>query len=121
MGVSSETLAHLEDDLNTPAVLSHLFALAEIAQKDGSIGQDATRQILADCLFLGVDPFRSIRSLRSLKSPSETALIEVLIGERNAARKVRNFKEADRIRDELLAKGIVLMDGPSGTTWEVKR
>ena len=40
---------------------------------------------------------------------------------RNAARKAKNFKESDRIRDELLAKGIVLKDGPDGTTWEVKR
>jgi cysteinyl-tRNA synthetase len=43
------------------------------------------------------------------------------IAARNAARKAKNFKEADRIRDELLAKGIVLKDGPTGTTWEVKR
>jgi cysteinyl-tRNA synthetase len=40
---------------------------------------------------------------------------------RNEARKAKNFKESDRIRDELLAKGIVLKDGPTGTTWEVKR
>jgi len=40
---------------------------------------------------------------------------------RNDARKAKNFKESDRIRDELAAKGIVLKDGPTGTTWEVKR
>jgi cysteinyl-tRNA synthetase len=44
-----------------------------------------------------------------------------LIVKRNAARKAKNFKESDRIRDELAAKGIVLKDGPTGTTWEVKR
>jgi cysteinyl-tRNA synthetase len=47
--------------------------------------------------------------------------IERLIEARNEARKTKNFKESDRIRDELAAKGIVLKDGPSGTTWEVKR
>jgi len=43
------------------------------------------------------------------------------IAARNDARKAKNFKESDRIRDELAAKGIVLKDSPSGTTWEVKR
>jgi cysteinyl-tRNA synthetase len=43
------------------------------------------------------------------------------VAARNAAREAKNFKEADRIRDVLLAKGIVLKDGPEGTTWEVKR
>ena len=47
--------------------------------------------------------------------------IVLAIAARNAARKAKNFKEADRIRDELLAKGIVLKDGPDGTVWEVKR
>ena len=37
------------------------------------------------------------------------------------ARAEKNFAESDRIRDELLARGIVLKDGPQGTTWEVKR
>jgi cysteinyl-tRNA synthetase len=49
------------------------------------------------------------------------AEIEAQIERRNAARKAKNFKESDRIRDELAAKGIVLKDGPQGTTWEVKR
>ena len=40
---------------------------------------------------------------------------------RKAARAAKNFAESDRIRDELLARGIVLKDGPQGTTWEVKK
>ena len=49
------------------------------------------------------------------------AEISTAIEARNAARKAKNFAESDRIRDELLVKGIVLKDGPNGTTWEVKR
>ena len=47
--------------------------------------------------------------------------LEAAIAARQAARKAKDFKESDRIRDQLLAKGIVLKDGPAGTTWEVKR
>ena len=44
-----------------------------------------------------------------------------LIEARNAARKVKNFKESDRIRDELAAMGVVLKDTKDGTTWEIAR
>ena len=43
------------------------------------------------------------------------------IAARLAARKAKDFAESDRIRDDLLAKGIVLKDGPDGTSWEIKR
>jgi cysteinyl-tRNA synthetase len=51
----------------------------------------------------------------------EDGAIETLVEARNDARKAKNFAESDRIRDELLAKGIVLKDTPQGTTWEVKQ
>ena len=51
----------------------------------------------------------------------DEAEIERLIAERNAARAAKNWAEADRIRDALAARGIILKDGPQGTTWEVKR
>ena len=47
--------------------------------------------------------------------------IERLIAARNAARREKNFREADRIRDELAAMGVVLKDSKDGTTWEVAR
>ena len=41
--------------------------------------------------------------------------------QRNAARKAKDFKESDRIRDELAAMGVVLKDSKDGTTWEIAR
>jgi len=47
--------------------------------------------------------------------------IDALVSARNAARKARDFKESDRIRDELAAMGVVLKDSKNGTTWEIAR
>ncbi len=53
---------------------------------------------------------------------SMTEQIELrLIAARNAARKAKDFKESDRIRDELAKKGVVLKDTKDGTTWEIAR
>jgi cysteinyl-tRNA synthetase len=47
--------------------------------------------------------------------------IVILIEARAAARKAKNFKESDRIRDELATMGVVLKDSKDGTTWEIAR
>ena len=52
--------------------------------------------------------------------PMLTQSVQQYIDDRDAARKAKNFAESDRIRDELLAAGIILEDGPSGTTWRRK-
>jgi len=68
--------------------------------------------------FLG---FSNVQLKIAGKARVDAVAIADAITARNAARKARDFKESDRIRDDLLAKGIVLKDGPEGTTWEVKR
>ena len=55
------------------------------------------------------------------KARMDTAAIAAAIAARKAARKAKNFRESDRIRDELLSNGIVLKDGPQGTTWDVQK
>ena len=51
----------------------------------------------------------------------DPAAINARIADRNAARKAKDFKESDRIRDELAKKGVVLKDTKDGTTWEIAR
>ena len=86
----------------------------------------AARQLAAGLSFLGIDtrlydPRWVQHQTKQGLSPDLRDEAEKLIDARNAARKAKNFAESDRIRDELLAKGIVLKDGPDGTIWEVKR
>jgi cysteinyl-tRNA synthetase len=95
----------LSDDLNTPAAIASLHQAEPLALA-GGLG------------FLG---FSNVQLKIANKTEVDTVAIADAIAARNAARKARDFKESDRIRDELLAKGIVLKDGPEGTTWEVKR
>jgi cysteinyl-tRNA synthetase len=77
----------------------------------------AGRGVAVDISYDGYVTFQPL----AMPNPFEGGAIQRLIEARNTARKEKNFKEADRIRDELLAKGIVLKDTPTGTTWEVKR
>ena len=74
--------------------------------------------------ILRQEPAEYLRQ-RNLEALAEAGLDEKqlldLIASRNAARKEKNWAEADRIRDELLAKNIVLQDGPEGTTWTAGR
>ena len=103
--VGDAVLGALVDDLNTPLVI------AELHQADA--------QDLAGGLdLLG---FSRVQDRIAGKLSVDPEEIGRAITARNEARKTKNFKESDRIRDELAAKGIVLKDGPSGTTWEVKR
>src|SRR5262249_29178212 len=55
------------------------------------------------------------------KKTVDNEAVERLVAERLKARKAKNFKESDRIRDELTAMGVVLKDSNDGTTWEVAR
>jgi cysteinyl-tRNA synthetase len=98
-------LAALLDDLNTPQALAELHKANDMDLAGG----------------LGLFGFTSVQERIAAKPPADTEGIARSIAARNTARKAKNFKESDRIRDELLAKGIVLKDGPDGTTWDVKR
>jgi cysteinyl-tRNA synthetase len=123
---STRLLYWLMDDLNTPSVIqSHLSALVRETDQKGAAAEESARQLLSDCLFLGMDPFRYVREERrafELHKQVDGQAISRQIEARNAARKAKRFKEADDIRDELNAMGIELEDHKDGTTtWNVKR
>jgi len=103
--MSAAFLEALSDDLNTPQAIAELH-------------QAAPDELAGGLSLLG---FSLRPETIAAKAAVDEAAILAAIDARNAARKARDFKESDRIRDELAAKGIVLKDSPSGTTWEVKR
>jgi cysteinyl-tRNA synthetase len=111
---SAAVLDALCDDLNTPQVIVELNSLYE--RKEAAV-------LGASCRFLGLD-VASVNldtMLRERRSDLDEGRVTVLIAARNAARKEKNFKESDRIRDELAAMGVVLKDSKEGTTWEIAR
>jgi cysteinyl-tRNA synthetase len=107
-------LEALADDLNTPKAIAEMHALKNVA------GRKALAGTLA---FFGFreDSFSDWRARRAPVLAIAPEEISRRITARLDARKAKNFAEADRIRDELLALGIALKDSKDGTTWEVAR
>ena len=103
--VGAKVLAALSDDMNTPQAISELH-------------QSEPEDLAGGLALLGFSG--GTKAVARRTDVSETEILAA-IDARKAARKAKHFAVADRIRDELDAKGIVLKDGPDGTTWEVKR
>jgi cysteinyl-tRNA synthetase len=111
----------LQDDLNTPRAFAELFALA--SQLETAEGPDERAQAKAgllaaarllgllqadpDAWFMGADPVFAAR-------------IEALLKTRFEARQAKDWAAADRIRDELNALNVVVMDNPEGATWRLR-
>jgi cysteinyl-tRNA synthetase len=113
-GPAEAVVAALCDDLNTPQAITELNRLFD--RKEAGL-------LKGSCRFLGVD-IDSVdlnAMLREKRGDIDEAKVEGLIEARNTARKARNFKESDRIRDELAAMGVVVKDSKDGTTWEIAR
>jgi cysteinyl-tRNA synthetase len=121
-----EVLAALNDDLNTPSVISILHGLTKSARR---FNQEDTSRLKRTVQFLGIyDNEKMADYLVGYVNPNlKKEDVEALIANRLDARQRKDFKESDRIRDELAAKGIQLKDsknpatGEIETAWEVKR
>jgi cysteinyl-tRNA synthetase len=109
--------AAMDDDFNTPEALAVLFDLAAESNRSGTPESAARLKALAGVLgLLQRDPEAYLKS-GGEEGGLTAERIEALIEERLAARKAKDFKRSDAIRDELKAAGIVLEDGPLGTQW----
>jgi len=122
----ADVLEALQDDLNTPQAIAALHALRTEAAKGAEPAAACLKSSARLMGLLQVAP-AAWRAWRPASVALDERKVEGLIAARNAARKEKNFKEADRIRDELAAMGIQLKDsrdaatGEIRTTWEVKR
>jgi len=117
---ASAIVEALSDDLNTPQMIA---ALHGARNKAASGKADDVGEFAASLHWLG---FLSVSAAqwegqKQQASGIDAARIESLIADRTAARARKDFKESDRIRDELAAMGVVIKDSKDGTTWEVAR
>ncbi len=110
----------LSDDLNTPQMIASLHSLRNSAAS----GNERDRsQFAASLRLLGFlsESAAEWKNRKQQASGVDAKKIDRLVSDRTAARARKDFKESDRIRDELAAMGVVIKDSKEGTTWEVVR
>jgi cysteinyl-tRNA synthetase len=116
--------AALQHDLNTAAALGVLFDLVRAlntAIDEGRMGREDVEAVRdAFALFDRVLGVLSLRRAEDARPPVDTAEIDRLVDARKDARRRRDFAAADRIRDDLAARGVLLEDTAGGTRWKRK-
>jgi cysteinyl-tRNA synthetase len=125
--IPDEFAEAMDDDLAVPQALAvlHDAVRAGNSALDGenlALAADIRGQVTAMTEVLGINPHSpEWRSTQSAPADAAlAALVERLIGDRNAARAERDFAAADRIRDELAGAGITVEDSPTGTHWTIE-
>jgi cysteinyl-tRNA synthetase len=114
----------MQDDLNTAAALGAMFELVRSLNSAIDANELGAGDVpLVREVFDGFDRVLGVLSLRRAEDeqpPVPAEEIARFIEERHAARRRRDFAEADRIRDSLAGRGILLEDNPAGTRWKKK-
>jgi cysteinyl-tRNA synthetase len=121
VGPSSAFLEALEDDLNTPRAFAELHALAgQLETTTGAERAAIKGELIASAHligFLGADPDAWFQGGAD---PARKARIQGLVDERIVARQAKDWATADRLRAELDALNVEVMDNPTGATWRIK-
>ena len=116
--------AAMDDDFNTPEACAVLFEMAReinrLRDGDAAAAAALAAQLRSLAEVLGVLQLPAEEFLQAgAGSGVDAVRVEALIAERLAARAAKNWAESDRVRDQLLAMGVVLEDGKGGTTWRL--
>ena len=115
--VSDEILKPLHDDLNIPGYIANLHKLFDKASKGENIDL-----FISACKFIGLmnESFEEWKNFKKKRVSITESEIQKMLSLRDKARETKNYKEADRIRDELLDKGVLIEDKDDKTTWKFK-
>jgi cysteinyl-tRNA synthetase len=116
----ADVLAAVADDLNSPKAVASLHELRGEAAK-GSKAAAGSLKASAQLLGLLQETASEWAGFRPASISIDENKVTALIAARNAARRVKDFRESDRIRDELAEMGVVVKDTKDGTTWEIAR
>ena len=116
--------AAMDDDFNTPEACAVLFEMAReinrLRDGDAAAAAALAAQLRSLAEVLGVLQLPAEEFLQAgAGSGVDAVRVEALIAERLVARAAKNWAESDRVRDQLLAMGVVLEDGKGGTTWRL--
>jgi cysteinyl-tRNA synthetase len=117
---SDAVIEALSDDLNTPQMIASLHGLRNSAASGNERDRSAFAASLRLLGFLS-ETVAEWKDRKQQASGVDANQVDGLISDRIAARARKDFKESDRIRDQLLAMGVVVKDSKEGTTWEIAR
>lgn len=117
--IPGDVIAAFSDDVNTPQVVTLMH---DLSHRAGQGDDEAVANLAATGRFLGLFTMTSAEWARWQPQGAQIDenRVDALIAARLDARKEKNFQEADRIRDQLKEMGVVIEDGPKGTTWRTE-